>query len=146
MSSDPVLSFSRNLSWENGQRGTHRALFEKCFYRFIDTVEMWKLNARTWREWIVSTWWTFMKILKIIEQYLGAKGDNHIIQFSKKQKQKRLKKLWKCGSNCGKRRKCAYNMYVQKNKMEMDWILWLINYFLGRLKCFKLSFYIYSVL
>lgn len=62
-----------------------------------------------------------MTILKIIEQYLGAKGDNHIIQFSKKQKQKRLKKLWKWGPNCGKRRKCVYNMYVQKNKMEMDW-------------------------
>jgi len=30
-----------------------------------------------------------MKILNIIEQYLGAKGDNYIIQLIKKQKQKK---------------------------------------------------------
>lgn len=30
-----------------------------------------------------------MKILKIIAQYLGPKGDNHIIQLSKKQTKKK---------------------------------------------------------
>lgn len=40
------------------------------------------------------------------------------------------------GSQLWKRRKCVYNMYMQKNKMEMDWNFMADKLFPWQIKMF----------